>query len=270
VRQFSAGAALLRTGTAERFIAPLSDTRRMSELPGDLQGAWGLLLGGKRDPVLVQTPVLGESRESKQESVEIRLGPDGSIEVKESVSFCGRRQAGLRGLKDLKPEELRKWVEQVVHEAHPNARLRSYRIEGLDDLTRDIGFSLEYDVEDYALKAGDRFLAFRVPGLKHPAGDVGKPEREHPMFWMERDKQADSVSIRLPEGYRLYHLPEGLSVRSRAGSYRASYAEEEGAVRFEDAFVREATEVLPAEYAEYKSMRESAARFADEWIVLTH
>ena len=148
VRQFSAGAALLRTGTAERFIAPLSDTRRMSELPGDLQGAWGLLLGGKRDPVLVQTPVLGESRESKQESVEIRLGPDGSIEVKESVSFCGRRQAGLRGLKDLKPEELRKWVEQVVHEAHPNARLRSYRIEGLDDLTRDIGFSLEYDVED--------------------------------------------------------------------------------------------------------------------------
>ncbi|MFA5140889.1 MAG: DUF3857 domain-containing protein [Elusimicrobiota bacterium] len=268
VRQFSTGAVLLRTGTAERFIAPLSDVRRVSELPGDLQGTWGLLLR-KGDRVLVQTPVLGESRESQQESVEIELKPDGSIETRESVSFSGRRQAGLRGLKDLKPEELRKWVEQVVYEVHPNAKLRSYRVENLEDLGKDIVFSLEYGVEDYALKAGDKFLAFRVPGLKYPAGDVGKPEREHPMFWMERDKQADSVSIRLPKGYKLYHLPKGLSLKSKAGSYRASYTEEGDTIRFEDSFVREATEVLPADYAEYKAQREGAARFADEWIVLT-
>jgi len=107
-----------------------------------------------------------------------------------------------------------------------------------------------------------------VPWTDRAAGDVGKPAREQPMFWDNRDRTTTEAEIALPEGYALYYAPEPAALEAAGSSYRASYEAKNGALVFRDESTTGATEVSTADYPKYKAMREETARFSQKWIVL--
>jgi hypothetical protein len=180
----------------------------------------------------------------------------------------GGRQAGWRELKDWKKEDVDKEFEKMAHSIHPNARLAAYSVQNLEDPTRDLVLRFDYAVKDYAITAAGGFMALRIPWSQHPAGDVGQPSRESPMFWYERDRDSSEVSLALPSGYALYYVPEAVKLDGPQSTFRASYTPGAGSLAFSEEWVRSLTELPTADYAKYKVFREDMARFAEKWIVL--
>jgi len=97
---------------------------------------------------------------------------------------------------------------------------------------------------------------------------VGKPARETPMFWYERERETDEASIDLPAGYSLYYAPEPVDLRAGGDFYRASIKARPGGLTFAAESVTDDLEVATGDYARYKAFREESARFTQKWIVL--
>jgi hypothetical protein len=180
----------------------------------------------------------------------------------------GGHDQNWRGYKDWKKEDVDAALERFAHSIHPNARLSSYSIEGLEDLSRPIVVKLAYEIPDYALSASGGYMAFRLPWVERAAGEVGKPSRELPMFWWARDRAESDVTVALPDGYEVYYAPEPADLGGPGFAFKASYAAEGGALRYREERVCDATDVSPEDYAKYKEFVEKTARFSQKWIVL--
>jgi hypothetical protein len=269
VRQFSAAAVRLALGQRVLFLAPFDDRHRYWELPGRLQGMHGLVvLGPGQAGALVSIPLSEAEQEGGSQESRIALAADGSIAGSVTMRPKGGMQAGWRGLKDWKKEDVDKQFEKMAHGIHPNARLVSYSIENLEDPTRELVLHFDYAVKDYAITAAGGFMAFRIPWTQQSAGDVGQPSRESPMFWHERDRESLEAAVSLPSGYALYSVPEAVQLEGPQERYRAAYSPKAGSLAFSEEAVRELTELPAADYARYKAFREQVARFSEKWIVL--
>lgn len=266
--QFDAAVVRLELGGRELYLTPFDDALRYDAHPGWLQGMHGLVVDGEGVGSLVEIPQASAAEESLRSKMTLALGADGSISGEVRLLPRGSHQAEWRGYKDWKKEDLDLQFEKIVHGIHPNARLKSYAIEGLDDMTRDLVVRVSFAIPDYAITASKGFLAFRVPWTERAAGDVGKPAREYPMFWYTRDRATTDAEIALPAGYEVYYAPPPAALAAVGRSYRASYETRPGALVFRDDWTSETTEVSAADYPKYKALREETARFTQKWIVL--
>jgi transglutaminase-like putative cysteine protease len=266
--QFSAAVVRLELGGSERFLAPFDDALRWNAQPGWLQGQDGLVVDGPDLGLLVKIPQAPADDERMVYTMKFALGADGGISGDIDMVPRGWHQAEWRGYKDWKKEDVDKQFEKVAHSIHPNARLVSYAIDNLEDMTQDLRVRLSFKVKDYAITASGGYLAFRIPWVDRPAGDVGKPAREQPMYWSNRDRSILDAEIALPKGYELHYAPEPLSFDGAGCSYRASYQLRGATLNFHDEFTTGTTEIAPDDYPKYKSLREEAARFTQKWIVI--
>jgi hypothetical protein len=266
--QFAAAAVALDLGGRRLLLTPLEDTRRELDAPEWLQGVGGLIVFGPDAGETFETPLTNAAREGENDRLKLSLAPDGSLTGTAELFPVGADQADWRGLKDLKKEDVDREFEEFVHGIHPNARLVSYSIDGLNDPTRDLTVKLAFAIKDYALTASGGYMAFRLPWIGASAEDVGKPRREEPLFWWRRGHADKNISLSLPRGYRLHYAPPPASLGVPGDSYRASYSPAPGTLDFSEESSRDAVEVSPQAYPAYKDYRESVVRFTDRWIVL--
>ncbi len=266
--QFSGAAILLDLGGRRLFLVPTGDTRRWDETPARFQGAHGLVVHGPQRGKTFENPLLPADRESDRDSLRLRLSADGALSGTAVIRPVGSSQASWRRLRDWKKQDVDREFEKIVHGIHPNARLVSYKIEGLGDLTRDLTLRFSFKIKDYALTASGGYMAFRLPWVGESAWDVGKPSRVEPMFWWRRSRSEKTVSVALPRGWRIYSAPRAASLSGPGVSYRAAYSRRPGELDFHELSVRDGTEIAPADYPRYKSYREDGVRFTRRWIVL--
>lgn len=265
---FTAAVVRLDLDGRATYLAPFSDSLRWNALPGWLQGQTGLVVDGPGAGALVDVPQAPADEERMDFKMKLALDADGGIAGTIEMRPRGWHQSEWRGYKDWKKEDVDKQFERLVHGIHPNARLKAYALENLQDPTKDITVDVSFAVKDYAITASGGYLAFRVPWADRSAGDVGKPAREQPMFWFNRDRSVTEADIALPKGYELYYAPEPVALDAAGCSYRASYERKPDALVFRDDSVTAAVEISPADYPKYKTLREETARFSQKWIVI--
>jgi len=266
IRQFDYAECLLDAGGRHLALAPLGDKRRYNELYSPLQGATAFKALGA-GPVLFLNPDHTPEEESDRTSAEYSLDKDGNLSGAYSTRLTGESQASLRGFKDYKKEDLDRSMEKYVHSIHPLARLKSYRLENLQDLGKDLQFSLALEAPGYAMKAG-KYMIFKLPGLDYSASDAAQTERELPLFWYSRSLNAREIKLKLPAGYVLYHAPKGLDLRLAGQSYKAGFKTAPGLLVFNEERRLEDTWVPAADYPRYKEFMEALAQFSEGWIVL--
>lgn len=266
--QFSAAAVRASIDGRERWLIPLEDALRWDTTPSWLQDVRGLVVDGPDRGRLVDVPLSPAEEESEASRTRLTLLADGSISGDVEFHPRGGHDEGWRGYKDWKKEDLDAQFERLAHGIHPNARLKSYSIEGLDDLAKPLVVRIAYAIPDYALSASGGYLAFRLPWTERGAGDVGKPSREFPMFWYARDRATSDVTVALPAGYEVYSAPAPADFAAPGFTFKASYAPERGALHYREERVAQATEVSVADYAAYKDFTEKTAAFTQKWIVL--
>ncbi|MBI4802733.1 MAG: DUF3857 domain-containing protein [Elusimicrobia bacterium] len=268
IRQFDYAECLLELDGRLLALAPLDDRHRYNELTGILQGAPAFrALGGAGKPALLTNPDPAAEDEVIVETANYILTPEGDLSGEITLRESGEEQAGMRGYKDYKKEDLDKAMESYVHGLHPQARLRDYKIDNLPDLSRNLLFRVSYGVKGYAMTAG-RYMILKLPGLEYTARNVSQTERELPIFRYYRSLNSGTVTVRLPAGYRLYHVPTDLKVAAAGQSFSASYKAGKGELAFSQELRCGQTQIEPADYLKYKSFKESLAQFTESWIVL--
>jgi hypothetical protein len=266
--QFTAAGVRAELGGKTRVMIPLEDTLRWDSIPGWLQGTRGLVVDGEGRGGLVDVPQAPADEEREDTRTRLALGADGSITGETEIRPFGYRQASWRAYKDWKKEDVDSAFEQLAHGIHPNARLTGYSIENLDDLSKDPVIRISYAIKDYAIAASGGYLAFRIPWTERGAGDVGKPSREQPMMWFNRDRSTLDAEVKLPAGYELYYAPEPAAFSAPGASYGASFAADGPTLRYKENNVVDTTEISPEDYPKYKAFREQTARFTEKWIVI--
>jgi len=266
IRQFDYAECLLEADGKTFALAPVGDTRRYSELPPQLQGVKAFKALGTGAP-LIDNPDHSSDQEMESSSAQYTLGQGGDLSGVSSSRMTGGYQASMRSYKNYKKEDLDRDMEKFVHSIHPLARLKSYKLENLNDLSKDLDFSISMDVPGYAMKAG-KYMIFKVPGLDYSASDAAQTERELPLFWYSRGRTKRSLEIKLPEGYRLFHAPKDLDLKLAGQSYKAGFKVSSGLLTFTEDLEKDDTWVAPADYGQYKAFKQALAEFSENWIVL--
>lgn len=253
----------------------------MHVLDGDCQGVFALVvvdaaLDGAQppsavsgaQPKLVQTPLAAEEEESVQRSLDVTLQGDGTLDVRETICFEGQAAAGTRWLKGMKEAERKRHFQQRVAGIHTNAELVSYRVSDLDDLAAPVEIELHYRLVDYAVRAGDKLMVFRLPGLDYGAGSVGKPTRVHPLDWTTLGMSSHRYVLRLPPGLKVRYLPSEVKYVCPSIGYQAAFRRDGGVITFTDEFRRSRRGAPASEYPGYKAGIEAMAKLAKEWVVV--
>ena len=257
----------LRLGDEPVFLQVTDDQMPLGTIPGRLQNVRALVVD-ERAPALARTPLAPGEKEGAEYATDVAVGADGSLDVRETTQCYGQTAAGVRGLKELKDEELKRHFQERVARIHTQAELLSYKLSDLTDLAKPVTVDLHYKLIDYAVRAGDDLMIFRCPNLRYSARAVGKPTRVHGLDWTTRDSLAHRYTLRLPAGLKVRHLPKPVKYECPTMRYQGRYTHSGRSVTFEDEYRRDCVAAPRTAYAAYKEGIETRARFAREWIVL--
>ena len=266
IRRFDRAECLVAAGGKTLVLAPAEDTRRYFELEPELQGVKALRVLGEGEP-LFDNPDHTSGQEGDDISGKYILDKDGNLSGAYTSRLSGSYQSAMRSYKDFKKEDLDRNMEKYVHSIHPTARLKGYSLENLGDLSKDLNFGITFEAPGYAMKAG-RYMILKVPGLEYSSADAAQTERELPLFWYYRSHNSRTLTIKMPEGYRLYHAPGNLDITLAGQNYKAGFKAAYGVLTFTENLRMENTWVESADYPKYKAFKEALAQFSENWIVL--
>ncbi len=273
VGQFSAGLVVCRgRGEPTRWVAVTSDRVPFGVLPASYQGGWALRPERAGRPV--PTPVAPPEEESRVSTFRMTMDPDGSVEVSKQVELSGQSAIGFRGLKEARDEEIRRSFQQSVSRIDARARLLSYEISDLNDLETPVVYRVRYRIPGYALRSGDRMLAFRIPELDYSASIVAKPERTYDLDWSSKLELRTVIEMRIPDGYRVYYRPQGRSYRTRWLRFESKIRErsEDGfgsaILEYRDRYVRDSLRQPASAWDELRECLQTRARLSREYLVL--
>ncbi|NLO91226.1 MAG: DUF3857 and transglutaminase domain-containing protein [Elusimicrobia bacterium] len=270
IRQFEAAQAVLPldAGT-EMILCPIEPFVRYSELPPWLQGARGLRLLGRTDPLLAENPLNPPDKEQLSQNTVVYLSQSGDVRAETSEEASGTQQSAWRELKDLSREELDKYFRQSVRSLHANASLDSYSMQNLQDMSRDIKVRYSYSIDGYAAKSGGTLMAFKLPMAPFSSEETAQDERELPLYWPHTEKTAQFTNFIIPDGWKIEHMPANFKMEGPGHSYSASYEVKGRSIRMKEEYIR-SVRLLPAErYEAYKKFREEMAAFGADWVVIS-
>ncbi len=249
------------------FSTTVSDRLSFDAFPCDLQGAKALVLFDKGAKTM-DTPVAKPVSESDATRFDARLREDGELDLTVTYTATGNAQATMRTFKDLDEEQLRHQLEEVAGRLHPAALLKNFKTSDLADLDVPPSITIACTIPGYATKAGNDLMLFNLPAVDYSAGDVGRPTREHALFWSHTARARVTGVIELPKGFAVYGRPDNVRVKSGAVAYNAKFRVHKGALEFEDAFDIKTLMAPAIAYPDYKRAQETRAGFARQRIIL--
>ena len=232
-----------------------------------LQGAQGVVIPDGKPLAVPFCPPEDEGESSLGEG---NILPDGTLAMKHTLHPRGNSQASMRQLKNMRSEEIKILLENNLHEQFPGARLKTFAFQNLGDVNLPLVLDYEFEVPDFALKSGDDLLVIPVPVDRsaYSARTVGAPTRLSDMAWDLFARNRVKFSVKLPPGFTLHALPEGVSAGSSGMWYASSLGFSVDTFTFQDLFERSVNKLSPAEYPVYKRLMENRSEISNQWIVI--
>ncbi|NIA12959.1 MAG: DUF3857 domain-containing protein [Nitrospiraceae bacterium] len=264
LRAFNRTAVYLKK--QREFSSAADDQLPFGALPGGLQDVPALLIREGEDK-LTTTQQASPKDELDATTFEATLDEDGRLELTVTYSGNGNNGQWIRQFKDLDDQNLRNQLEQIAGMYHPAATLDSYEKTDLADLTVPPALTLQCTIPGYAVKAGDDLMLFNIPAVLYYAGQVGRPTREHDLFWDHVKRSSFDGVIHFPKTYKVHSLPNNVKSKSDIVSYRARLRKGKSQIRFKDQF--DLRQAPAAAYADYKECLERRADLARQRIILT-
>ena len=147
------------------------------------------------------------------------------MEIDTSCSVIGRLHFSTKGFYDWvfrnmfkkMPVEFRRQLfQQMVTELGPNAVLDSFSMTELDNFDENVRFTLYYHMSEFGVKYGNeyRFKLGGSGGFQLGGNPFALEERHYPLFMHTVMQTESKAVVKLPEGYRVKHLPEDMQLDS--------------------------------------------------------
>jgi transglutaminase-like putative cysteine protease len=199
-------------------------------------------------------------------SYSIQLESDGSAQAAAEAVLQGRFAAAARGaLRDLAPDETRRFFEKSARFVSRDAVLAEGRSGHLDDTGREVSLRVRFGVEGLAARQGD-ILVLDIPPFPLPLAEVtmylGLESRTNPLLLGPPAASRTRTEIRLPEGAEVLYLPPDLAHTEPEWTARRTFRHDaDGGTVLVEAEVGVRQQILPADA--YPRAREFFSRWLD-------
>jgi|GEM_PF-3319533 len=269
---FEDGLVLCKLDGKETYVSLTTPEVPFGYIPGKLQGGTALVVDptGATKP-LITVPILSAKEEMFERTVEASIEADGLFKAKVKLTVTGSKEAVWRKKAVLKPEELQRDMIKFVKGVDTRAVLDDMRLSNLGDPTKPLEIEYAYHIPDWALKAGEKLLVFKLPEINYSADEIETEERASPIWWNTRSLIRNRYAVSVPENFTIrYVSTEEFKMEDSASglSYNGTFKTENGKIVFEDEAVRNSLSLEPLKYPAYVAMLSTRAKVAQEWIIV--
>ena len=206
---------------------PTDPITAFGDIPLDQQGSLGLLVTAKGEG-LVRLPVLPFEANSLTRRIDATLDANGALRAKlveRSVGQAARRERESR--REGTESDYRRFLEGWLPAQGGTVNLGTVATVE-DSVTGRFELRVEYESPRFARSVAGRMLTFRAsPTSRRHSWMPSDSARTLPIA-LEARCLAETVTVRLPEGYTLDERPADLKVINDLGRLEASWAERDG------------------------------------------
>lgn len=206
---------------------PTSTSTPIGSLPSYLQQNRGLLVtdnGGE----LLELPANPAEANRLQIAGTMKLGADGTLEGEVAETRSGWLAAAWRRhLLSLSEPERRKYVERRLNDALTQHSLKTWSVENVDDLSKDLVLHYTFTSTNYARRAAGLLLV-RPRVVGYPTTPLDLNERKYAYETDGPYVEVNDLAIALPPGLAADELPPPQNLKTPALTY-ASESKLDGA-----------------------------------------
>jgi len=216
-------------------------------------------------------------------SARSRIDPEGRLVSEVTIETNGIYDFAFRGfIKRYPPQEMKVIWQSLVTRIHPGARLTGFSTSDPEDLYSSFGLRFSYEVDDYAVQAGD-YLLVKSPIstnsfeliLQNFLSAAGLPSRNYPFNLGVTLGSSQEEDLLLPAGYKVKSLPETVDLEAEKLSYSMEYnaslpseSKDELRVQYRKKFLIDSKELDPESYLELKKILLTSSRSGRGEIIL--
>lgn len=212
---------------------------------------------------LMYHPVLPPQTQAGSISANSEILPDGTFRSVVEIDAIGFYDQVLRIIfQQMEPtQQERFWTQMVKTAVHPSAKVKKLAVtpNPIDNLWEPVKMTLEYEIPDYAIVAGE-YLLVKSPMSTYVFDIIGLllsqtttlNEREFPLNIQFTIGSRLRETIKLPGGYSAKSLPSRIDIDEEPASFKMNYALDGNTVTYESSFMIKMP-VIPADkYPDYR------------------
>lgn len=246
---------------------PTDPHTSLGNLPDHEQLSLALVVAGE-DGALVRTPAPLPETSNLERSISATLSEIGAVSVSLSEKASGNSAVALlREWAQLSKEDYSKRIESWVARAVAGARITKVEPSAAKDLDR-FALNVEFSSDQYAKNPQQRLMLFSpVYVAKYGLRGFTDETRKYPLI-LEAQSYTETGSTRLPAGYRVDEIPDGVKLEEPFGSYNASFEAKDGVLIFNRSLLVRPSTLKPEDYSKVRAFFRKIRETEDAMVVL--
>jgi hypothetical protein len=247
------GPTVIETKSLGRLLVfdPTDSITPVGDLPLDEQGSYGLVIAGSEGD-LIRMPMASAAANRIESNIEAALDIIGRIDARVTRRYYGQSSVSLYATEKTGAAELRKRLEESYARRLPAASLSNISTEAHPEESL-LKLNLNLTADRFGQLMQGRLFVVR-PGFLISGGaySFSSKERSTPIK-LEADLRRNSITIKLPDGFKIDEVPEAVQIDSPYGKLDAAWTVKDGAILMQETLeIRE----MQAPASAYAKVRE--------------
>jgi len=246
---------------------PTDDDTPVGDLPDHEQGSFALIVAGDAG-ALMKMPVTPPEANRLERTIEAELSATGALTAKINEHSFGQAAVDeRRAFKRIARPQYNKFIESWITATAPSANV--LKAEPTDNAHGgQFALDVEFKSAAYAQNMRDKLLIFK-PAIVSRRSSVflTSKERKHPVV-LEAKAYTETVKIKLPAGYEVDEIPDGLELNQSFGNYAVKYEVKDGYLIFKRSLVIKAATIPVEQYVAVRSFFEKIRSAEQSLVVL--
>ena len=254
------------------WLDPTVSACKYGDLPAGDQGRKVFVIG-KEIGEFVDTPIHPAEMNKIYSTSEITIMNDGTIKGWEKTIANGQADIYLKSVYRLMRQSDRKeLLEGILNQRYPGVKIDGVSMSDLYDLDTPVEVKADFSCPEY-ISDFEGTLVFPLPSedFSSYAGLVGGKTERHYDFHLGYNIAVEKdLTLSIPKGYKVGYLPKDVTVSHDFGTFTRKYERiNASTIKYSTSLIFNTNIISLSNYAELKSMFETAAREDRAHIILT-
>lgn len=198
----------------------------MSDFTGNREALLITPEGGK----VVKTPQYHENENLLTRNLKIKLDEEGNATFDAETCYQALEEGARHFVVELAQEDQKKWLYDQIE--LPSFEIDEFSLKRDKDILPKTWENLKLSVRKYASKSGKRIFLpinpLNVQSLLRPSDE----ERKSEVFIENGFTHRDTIDYEFPQDFRVEYHPKNIVIDSEFGSYKVTFIEEEGRMKY--------------------------------------
>jgi len=182
---------------------------------------------------LVQIPEVPAARNRVEERAELVLAGT-EVRGKGLARFTGYPAFSIReDLKGIQADGMSRFLSRALQLGNNKFSVPAHEIRGADNREEAIEIAFDLSIPDYARMAGGEIYLNMHLDRRYTNSAIDEDRRKRDFELEYRSEHVHQVSLAIPEGYRVAHLPSNASELSEGFGFTVQYREENAVLYME-------------------------------------